>query len=200
MIKEKLIYWDVISLKMGQWVSDLPFGPNFYTWLSLPLAILGFFAIVKQLIVIGLLLFILAGLLDLFDGGLARFKKISTTYGAFLDGTIDRFVDFLLLFSFFWLPIQPLWFGLDKWLYIAGFFMIMPSYIVAYANHRQAVKDPSEKIIWRILNRGEMFVVMILIIFISAYNAALAGELLAGFVILSTITTLQAFIKTLLCS
>jgi archaetidylinositol phosphate synthase len=200
MIKEKLVYWDAISIKLGEYVNHLPFSPNFYTWLSLPLALIGFIAIVNKLIMIGMLLFILAGLFDLLDGGLARYKKICTPYGAFLDGTIDRFVDFLMLLSFFWLPIQPLGFGLDKWLYIAGFFMIMPSYIVAYANHRQAVHDPSEKIIWRLLNRGEMFAIMILIIFISAYNTALAGKLLEGFVILSIITTLQAFIKTLLRS
>ena len=40
----------------------------------------------------------------------------------------------------------------------------MPSFTVAYANHRGAVNDDNETLIWRIMNRGEMFILMMSII------------------------------------
>ena len=73
----------------------------------------------------------------------------------------------------------------------------MPSFEVAYANHRQAVPDPEEKIIWRIMNRGEMYFFMLLIPLVSLVSSVWAGYLLIALVALSFITTLQTFFSTL---
>ncbi len=108
-----------------------------------------------------------------------------------LDGSLDRFIDFMLLFSYFWLPITPPWLPLSQWICLAMFFAIMPSFEVAYANHRKAVIDPDETIIWRILNRGEMYLLMLVIPINSLYNSLWAGYLLIALVMLSGITTLQ---------
>ena len=143
------------------------------------------------------IIFLLAGLLDLVDGAVARHTQQQSHRGAFLDGSLDRFIDFFLIFGYFWLPIYTPWWSLGQWIAAAIFFAIMPSFEVAYANHRKAVDDPEEKIIWRILNRGEMYTIMLLIPLISIISPIWSGYLLVFLVVLSFITTLQTFFTTL---
>lgn len=197
MIKEKSTTWALISTKLGMLFSKLPLHPNHYTLLTVPIAFVGLLAIISGYVIMGVILFIVAGVLDLVDGALARHTNQVSHAGAFLDGSLDRFIDFFLIFSYFWLPIHTLWFTLGEWISIAIFFAIMPSFIVAYANHRRAVADPEEKIIWRILNRGEMYVLMLLIPIVARSNAIWAGYLLITLVVLSIITTLQTIIATM---
>src|SRR4030066_1877288 len=74
-------------------------NPNFFT-------IVGFFAtliasifILKELWVVAGLMIILSGLLDLFDGVLARKLGRVTPLGGFLDSVLDRYSDLLLLLA-----------------------------------------------------------------------------------------------------
>ena len=197
MIKEKSRIWLRVSKQIGRLFAKLPFPPNYYTWLTLPTALLGMIWMIQLKIGLAILLFLISGVLDLIDGAVARQLNQTTYRGAFLDGSLDRFVDFMLIFSYFLLPLQTPWLPLGQWLFITLFFAIMPSFLVAYANHRRAVDDPHEVIIWRILNRGEMYVWMLLIPIVSQYSAVWAGYLLIGLAIVSAITTLQALSKTL---
>lgn len=197
MIKEKSKTWARISAQLGVIFSKLPFPPNYYTWLTIPVAFTGLVAIIFAKIWLGVILFTISGVLDVIDGALARCINRTTYRGAFLDGSLDRFIDFMLIFSYFWLPIHISILPLGQWICAAIFFAIMPSFEVAYANHRRAVEDPEEKIIWRILNRGEMYLLMLLIPVLSIYNPIWSGYLLIGLVVLSLITTLQTLFTTL---
>jgi CDP-diacylglycerol--glycerol-3-phosphate 3-phosphatidyltransferase len=74
-------------------------NPNSFT-------IMGFFAtliasalILKELWVAAGLMIILSGLLDLFDGVLARKLERVTLFGGFLDSVLDRYSDLLLLLA-----------------------------------------------------------------------------------------------------
>ena len=189
--------WAVISAQLGVFFARLPFSPDVYTWSTLPTAFLGLVAIARHHIPAGVVLFAAAGILDVIDGALARTLEKTTYAGAFLDGSLDRFVDFFVIFSYFWLPMSVPWLPLGHWICITYFFAIMPSFEVAYANHRKAVDDPDEKLIWRILNRGEMYVLMLLIPIVSLHNPLWAGYLLVSLVALSAITTLQTLYLTL---
>lgn len=191
MIKEKFSVWGDISLCVGKSFAKLPFPPNFYTWLTFVIALIGLSAIILNSPVLGLILFIIAGLGDIIDGGLARHLGKTSAAGAFLDGSLDRFVDFAVIFSYFWLPLATPWMSLGQWVAIAVFVSILPSFEVAYANHRKAVDDPHETKIWRILNRGEMYPLMLLVILASFFSPIAAGWILAGWVILAAITTIQ---------
>ncbi|MFN7098649.1 MAG: CDP-alcohol phosphatidyltransferase family protein [Gammaproteobacteria bacterium] len=191
MIKEKLPAWGNISGNVGAVFSKLPFRPNFYTWLTVVIAGIGLVAVILKLPNLGLLLFIIAGLCDIVDGGLARHLGIASPAGAFLDGSLDRFVDFAVIFSYFFLPITTPLLSVGEWVAIAVFVAIMPSFEVAYANHRKAVDDPLEIKIWRILNRGEMYPLMLAVILASNFSAVVAGWLLVLWVILALITTFQ---------
>lgn len=197
MIKEKSNTWPHISRKLGVLFAHLPFTPDCYTWLTIPIALIGLGCILLGFIWAGVIFYLIAGLLDLVDGALARHLGKASSRGAFLDGSLDRFIDFIVIFSYFWLPIDAPWMSLAHWICLAIFFAIMPSFEVAYANHRGAVADPDEKIIWRILNRGEMYALMLLIPILSIYNPVWAGYVLAALVGLSLVTTMQTIWITL---
>lgn len=197
MIKEKSKTWALISGQLGRLFAKFPFSPNTYTWAVLPVAFAGFFALIKSYTLTGILLFLLAGIIDLIDGAVARQTNKSTHRGAFLDGSLDRFVDFLLIFAYFWLPIRTAFLPSAQWIGLVIFLAIMPSFEVAYANHRKAVDDPDEKIIWRLLNRGEMYVLMLAIPFFSRYSSIFSGYLLIILAVACFITTVQTIANTL---
>lgn len=191
MIKEKCLWWARFSEYLGQRMLRLPISANAYTWFTLILGVVGYFFMARGFTGTGLAFFILAGLFDILDGAVARSGQQSSAYGAFLDGSLDRFVDFFVIFSYFKIAIVTPFYSLGPWVAIALFSAIMPSFEVAYANHRKAVDDPSETKIWRILNRGEMYPLMLLVIALSLFNPIWAGYALVFWVLLAVVTTIH---------
>lgn len=193
MIKEKSKLWQQASGLIGQIFSKLPFTPDTYSWSTIPAAIIAFIFVCYGYFLWGGVFFLISGLLDIIDGGCARSRGHTSARGAFLDGSLDRVVDFIFMGSFFWLPLKMPIGSIGAWVYITGFVVIMPTFIVAYANHRQAVIDPDEKIIWRILNRGEIYILMLAIVITAHWSAVLASYLLIFLVVLGAITIVQSF-------
>lgn len=191
MIKEKWPFWEKISQAIGKMFAHLPFAPNTYSTATLILALAALPAVILSHYILAVVLFSLSGFLDIVDGTVARQTGKVSHYGAFLDGSLDRFVDFALIFSYFWLPLTTILLPPEMWICLAVFVALMPSFEVAYANHRRAVDDPEEKRIWRILNRGEMYPLMVAVILAANYSAEIAGGILIVWVVLSAITTLQ---------
>jgi CDP-diacylglycerol--glycerol-3-phosphate 3-phosphatidyltransferase len=64
-------------------------------------AVIGWLLVTGRFLVPGLLLTV-AGLLDIFDGGLARLRGEASRAGAFLDSVVDRVSDLILFGSLFW--------------------------------------------------------------------------------------------------
>jgi CDP-diacylglycerol--glycerol-3-phosphate 3-phosphatidyltransferase len=78
------------------------FRPWQLTGLSLVAnAVIGWLILSGRLFISGLLL-IAAGLLDIFDGGLARLRGEESRWGAFLDSVVDRASDIILFGCIFW--------------------------------------------------------------------------------------------------
>jgi len=81
--------------------------PSVLTWMSLFIALIAFYLISTSemnsrgsfAILIGVLLILVAGILDALDGALARHQGVDGPYGDFLDHTIDRIVDIGLLLA-----------------------------------------------------------------------------------------------------
>ncbi|MFT3742498.1 MAG: hypothetical protein QM752_07595 [Gammaproteobacteria bacterium] len=57
MIKEKSQTWAIISQQLGRLFANLPFSPNSYTWMTLPIALIGLLAICYQHIWLGVVFF-----------------------------------------------------------------------------------------------------------------------------------------------
>jgi phosphatidylinositol phosphate synthase len=64
-------------------------------------ALIGWLLVTGHFFVSGLLL-IVAGLFDIFDGGLARLRGEASRAGAFLDSVVDRVSDLILFGCLFW--------------------------------------------------------------------------------------------------
>ncbi|MBN2354944.1 CDP-alcohol phosphatidyltransferase family protein [candidate division KSB1 bacterium] len=175
-------------------------SPNGWTTISLIIAIAAFYAVVEGQILLGAGLFIFGGFLDVIDGKVARFMGKSSKLGAFWDGTVDRFVDMLMILSLFYLeftdPILPM----ELLLFFLLFFTLLPPFIVAYANHRGAVPDPTEKVIWRFAFRIEYVVLFIAALIVYLMSPLISLYLVYASLILMVATTVQSIIMVFIKS
>ncbi len=140
---------------LGRAFSSL--SPDTYTFLSLSFASLGIIFSYFRLHSPALLAFVFSGLLDIVDGAVAKYTYQTSAKGAFIDGVADRFSDFFLIISFiFFGPLSV--FLVSSLLY----FYLLPTFIIAYANHRSFVHDPDEVKVWRIMHRGKMYLALLI--------------------------------------
>ena len=176
------------------------FKPNTWTTISLFLAIIALIAVAKSFLVTGIVLFIISTLCDLIDGKVARYNNWSSPLGAFWDGTVDRFVDALLIASFFFLEMPVSSTFIAIFLYLLLFTTLLPPFIVAYANHRGAVPDPTEKVIWRFAFRIEYIIFYIAALVFYPLSPFVSYYLLWAGLILMSATVIQSiylvFIKS----
>jgi phosphatidylglycerophosphate synthase len=144
-----------LAARMPRWLT-----PNAVTLASLAFAALGFAALAFYgNLLAALVLFLITGFADAFDGVLARAQKRVTAFGAFLDGIVDRFNEALLLFGLMALapPLPSFLIPAWAWLALLLFFgTCMTSFVRAYADHRRVVTDEkSLKAMGGVLERGE---------------------------------------------
>lgn len=133
--------------KIGVIFSKIIPSPNAWTIISVFFAVFGFWSLLENNLLIGLVLFLIAGLLDKIDGLVARATKKETLLGAFLDGVIDRYVEiFLYLGLFSYISQTKIDFSLTDcfWFLLLIFGSLMTPFIKAYADHRKLVTDPDK--------------------------------------------------------
>ena len=195
MIKEfmKFNAWERF---LGRTFSFWP--PMVWTCSSLIVAVLGVCAIIASWYYLGFTLFLLSALFDEIDGKVARFNYQATYIGGFTDGVLDRFVDFLMILSYFFLNLPDFGLNLSLVLFFLLFATLMPPFIVAYANHRQAVPDPTEKVIWRLAFRVEYVVLLLGGILFYPLNPRITTVMLLLALGLNWATVLQSIILTLI--
>ena len=198
MIKEKFVIWKKISTGIGNFFSThFRFSSIFYTLLSIVSAVIAVISAYFHCYILTIGMFFFAASCDVIDGAVARAQNKASNLGAFLDGVTDRFVDFAIIFSFFYFNITTIWLPIEQLICIASFVVILPSFNVAYANHRRAVDDDDETLIWRLMNRGEMFFLLMAVMISSLVNSSFAGYLLILFILLSSFTIMQTIIATI---
>lgn len=169
-------------------------SPNTWTTLSLFMAIAAYYAVLQDRPISGALLFALGSLMDLIDGKVARFTGRSTRLGAFWDGTVDRFVDMLMILCLFTLEFPPSLLPMQIMLFLLLFFTLMPPFIVAYANHRGAVPDPTEKVIWRFAFRVEYVIFFIGAILLNPVSSLWSLWMVYAALLLMAATVFQSII------
>ncbi len=169
-------------------------SPNSWTTLSLLVAGSAAFAVAKGCVLLGMALFVLSTLFDFIDGKVARATGRSNALGAFWDGTVDRFVDALMIACFFFLPYPYDRHLLDMMLYVLLFTTLLPPFIVAYANHRGAVPDPTEHVIWRFAFRAEYVVLLAAALALHPFSPRWSFYALAAALVLMAVTVVQSII------
>ena len=188
-----------LQMKIGQMLSSIPLSPNQWTLLALLVAFVAAYEIVTEELVYGLVLFVLAGALDMVDGAVARARNEATKLGGFLDGITDRLVEALFLFSMMFYPLPVVL--IDPRIWLAGLIFIgtcLPSYVRAYADHNEVISHEKAKTLGGIFERSERILLlaigMLLGIFIGMEYFVYA--LILG-IILSVITVVQRILAVM---
>jgi len=188
-----------VGIKLGVVFSHIPLTPNQWTVISIIPAIFGFIALAYfRDMGTALVLFILSGLVDAIDGGVARVTGSVSNLGAYLDGMFDRFVEALLLIGLmlFGLPdliigghSTPMWLWLTLLLFLGT---CMVSFARAYADHRKALTDPKKlRKMGGVLERAERLGIVFLGMLLWYYSPLYLNVLVAAAVLLSLITLFQ---------
>jgi phosphatidylglycerophosphate synthase len=111
-------------------------SPNSITLLGfLSSLIAGYFLIQKSFFV-SAFFFLLSGFFDLIDGVVARRFKKATTFGGVLDAVVDRYEEFVMIFSSFLSGLVK-----GELALITFLSMIMPSYVRARAESTGKMKS-----------------------------------------------------------
>jgi phosphatidylglycerophosphate synthase len=152
-----------LQSKIGNILSRIPLTPNQWTILSLLVALSAAFMIANDELLNGLLLFALAGALDMVDGAVARARGQVSKLGGFIDGVADRFVEALFLFSFMFYSLPEVIIDPKIWLASVIFLgTCMPSFVRAYADHKGVVSQEKALAMGGILERSERLILILI--------------------------------------
>lgn len=184
-----------VQLAIGSLFSFLPLTPNQITVLSLLPALAGFYFASQHLVFHSLLFFILAGAIDALDGAIARARKQVTERGAYIDGMIDRLVEFLFVLSFFFYPLPGFILTSGIALILILFFgSAMTSFAVAYAEHRHVADSKKISRQPGILPRAERLILLFAALAFIPFSPVAASFILFAEAVLCTITFFQRFL------
>jgi CDP-diacylglycerol--glycerol-3-phosphate 3-phosphatidyltransferase len=125
-------------------LARLGITPNMVTFVGLLLSIVTAFVIASGSVVAGGVLVLFAGIFDMFDGAMARVRNAATTFGAFLDSTLDRYSESIILGGLLFYVLQrpalhealwP-WANEQQWMIVLIFVAAVGSLMVSYAKAR----------------------------------------------------------------
>ncbi len=178
-------------------LASLGLSPMAWTMLAIIPALAGLLMLSMHNLVWGLILFALAGAVDLVDGAIARTMNQVTVLGAYVDGVLDRYVEFLLYLGLTVYLGPGEFFGLPGyvWMMLLLFGALMTTFVRAYADHRGIVKDQAElKRMGGVLERGERLALLYMGMLLAAFwgdlwleGAIVIVALLANFTALQRI-------------
>ncbi|HEY0755392.1 MAG TPA: CDP-alcohol phosphatidyltransferase family protein [Ktedonobacteraceae bacterium] len=114
------------------------------TFVGLFLSIMTALVIASGSLVAGGALVLFAGIFDMFDGAMARVRNAATTFGAFLDSTLDRYSESIILGGLLFYALrrpalkEALWpWGQEQqWMIILIFVAAVGSLMISYAKAR----------------------------------------------------------------
>jgi phosphatidylglycerophosphate synthase len=184
-----------LQSRLGRHLAFIPFSPNQITLSALLFAIIGLFFAHQGSPFPSLLFFILAGAADAIDGAVARARGQVSAKGAYIDGIVDRLVEFLFVLSLFFYPLPA--FILPAWLlllFLLFFGSAMTSFATAYANHRKVASYAKISCQPGVLPRAERLLLLYAALFFVPIFPASASFILLCAAALSLLTFAQRFL------
>ena len=158
MLDTKRYLFKGLEKKIGIFFSALPFTPNHYTFASVFFALGSFYFLTKQELVLTIILFLIAGFLDLVDGAVARHKGVESKMGAYLDTIIDRYVEVILLMGMFFLPLPEILLPAKIWISLIIFGSLMTTYSKAAAKEKELT---NQELKGGLFSRGERIIFLL---------------------------------------
>jgi archaetidylinositol phosphate synthase len=185
-----------LSVKLGMIFSHVGLSPNTWTVLAIIPAILGFISlVVYHSLLWGLVFFLASGVIDAIDGAVARVTSRVSAMGAFLDGVIDRYVEFLLYLGlmFYLMEGGPIFLVQNYvWINILLFGAVMPTFIRAYADHRKVVTDQKDlRRMGGLLERAERLTLLYIGLLLGMFDVLWLVYVVAAAAVLANFTAFQ---------
>jgi len=189
MLEEKREKFKKIEEKIGEIFSKLKLSPNQLTFNSIIFAIFSFLFLINKNLPLTLIFFLIAVFLDFIDGAVARFLKMETKKGAYLDTICDRYVEGIILLGFLFLPLrESLFLPAKIWIFLTLFGSFATTYAKAAAKEKELVETELKK---GFFGRAERVILISLTIFLGILNLSWMIYPIIVLAIFSNFTALQ---------
>jgi phosphatidylglycerophosphate synthase len=190
-----------VSSAIGRAFRKLGLSPNQLTVISLVPAALSAYFIASSEFVMAAALFMIASVLDLADGAVARCTGKVTNIGAYLDTMVDRYVEFMICLGLLFLALSG---GIPGfllpsavWLFIFLFGALMTSYSKAAAKEKELVRA---EIKGGLIERAERLLILFTGILLAVVNPLYLTYAIVLLAFLANVTALQrAWIARVSC-
>jgi len=174
--------YEEAMIPVGRFLGKLGFSPNIFSILSVVAGALCLWFFYSKNLIIGAFLIISTGILDMFDGAIARATGKITKFGGVLDHVLDRYVEYLIVMGI-------ILSGYVDWLWgvFTLFGMIMASFTRAKAESVGGLKNCSVGI----AERQEKLIILIVGTLLSVFyiDVLTYAVILVG--VLSHLTVIQ---------
>jgi len=171
----------ILTKILNPLVKVLNINPNIITLISPLIALLSAYFYAEGFLIFGAIIFLCSGFFDILDGAIARYHNKTSDFGAFLDSTIDRFSDAIVV-------IGIIIGGYCNWL--VGVLLIHSALTVSYIRARSESKGVIANV--GIADRAVRLIFIVLASIITVFTSPLYFEyLMIILVVLSYITVIQ---------
>ncbi len=173
---------------------------NTLTVIGLLLSIVTAVVVAQGFLLAAGLLVLFAGVFDMFDGAMARVSNTATTFGAFIDSTLDRYSESIILFGLLYYALQrpllhaTLWplVPEQQWMIALIFIAVVGSLMVSYAKARAEGLGLECKT--GLLARPERVVILAIGLLLSGFFPAALMWALALLAIFSNVTAIERIV------
>jgi phosphatidylglycerophosphate synthase len=170
--------------------------PNQITFLTPVFALIFMALLIKSLYAFALTALIFSVFFDALDGHLARRTKKASKYGAYLDTILDRYVEFIIYFSFIFIPLPRVIFYPEVWIALCIFGSLMTTYSKAAYSEKTGKSFSGG-----FLERAERMIIIIFGVALLPTNPAFLAYALVALAALTNLSALDRVIRALkLCT
>lgn len=186
--------FEKLSEKIGKAFSKLGLSPNQWTVLSFIPALIGLYLVYRGLSIYGAASFFLSVFVDIVDGSVARYTGRSSKKGAYVDTIADRYVEFILVFSFLFIGLPELFIPAEAWIFLLLFGSLITTYSKSAAKEKEIL---AKELKGGLLERAERVVLLIVALLLASFNQLWTIVLLVAITVLMHISALQRIRKAL---
>ena len=180
-----------LSIKIGKFFSKFPITANQWTLSSLFFVFISVYFLFNENLVFASIFFLLAALVDIIDGSVARITGRVTTLGAYLDTMVDRVVEFSIVLGLFFINYPTFLISSKFWLLFFLFGSYMTTYVKSAASEKKLV---DKELRGGLLERSERLILTFLVMLISIFSLSYGLYLIVLMAILTNLTALQRFL------
>lgn len=132
--------------------------------------------------------------MDFVDGSVARFRKITTKKGAYLDTVFDRYVEAIFLFGLLFLPFPVVIFPSYIWIFLILFGAMMTTYAKSAAKEKELLEGELKG---GIFSRAERLIMSFIILLSLIVTPQYTIYLIILMAVLSNIAAIQRIYRSL---